>query len=265
MKRSVKLLLTIFSLLIFFVMLTALFILLERGLSINAIYWILPIIYFIQIVLSFTIFFSKRRYEVKTAWLFMMNIPVIGIVSFLLMGLLPFEIKSINKMKKLKEVIHSKEDYSFSNEYSKNNISDPMVSALNISNSAIYKNNELKFVSQKDLVEESVKLIRKAKETINIGFYILSDSIWLKVITNELVKKAKEGVVIKVMFDYIGSRNKYSNKFISTRKKNNIEYAVFKSTKLMKFVSNTNFRYHRRGIMVDKKYCLTGGSNIRDE
>ena len=30
------------------------------------------------------------------------------------MGLLPFEIKSINKMKKLKEVIHSKEDYSFS-------------------------------------------------------------------------------------------------------------------------------------------------------
>ena len=50
----------------------------------------------------------------------MMNIPVIGIVSFLLMGLLPFEIKSINKMKKLKEVIHSKEDYSFSNEYSKN-------------------------------------------------------------------------------------------------------------------------------------------------
>lgn len=86
MKRSVKLLLTIFSLLIFFVMLTALFILLERGLSINAIYWILPIIYFIQIVLSFTIFFSKRRYEVKTAWLFMMNIPVIGIVSFFTNG-----------------------------------------------------------------------------------------------------------------------------------------------------------------------------------
>ena len=265
MKRSVKLLLTIFSLLIFFVMLTALFILHERGLSFNAIYWILPIIYFIQIVLSFTIFFSKRRYEVKTAWLFMMNIPVIGIVSFLLMGLLPFEIKSINKMKKLKEVIHSKEDYSFSNEYPKNNISDPMVSALNISNSAIYKNNDLKFVSQKDLVEESVKLIRKAKETINIGFYILSDSIWLKVITNELVKKAKEGVVIKVMFDYIGSRNRYSNKFISTLKKNNIEYAVFNSTKLMKFVSNTNFRNHRKGIIVDNKYCLTGGSNIGDE
>ena len=66
----------------------------------------------------------------------MMNIPVIGIVSFLLMRLLPFEIKSINKMKILKEVIHSKQDYSFSNEYSKNNISDPMVSALNISPSS---------------------------------------------------------------------------------------------------------------------------------
>ena len=60
----------------------------------------------------------------------------------------------------------------------------------------------------------------KSKETIDIGFYILTMHFWLKVITNELVKKAKEGVVIKVMFDYIGSRNKYSNKFISTLKKN---------------------------------------------
>ena len=95
-------------------------------------------------------------------------------------------------MKILEELIHSKEDFSFSNEYPKNNISDSMVSALNVSNSAIYKINVLEFVSHKDFVEESVKVIRKAKETINIGFYILSDSIWLKVITNELVKKLKK-------------------------------------------------------------------------
>ena len=92
-----------------------------------------------------------------------MNIPIIGIVSFLLMGVLPFEIKSIDKMTNLKEVIRSEGDSAFSNEYSKNDISDPMVRALNISHSGICKNNDLKFVSQKDLVEESVELIRKGK------------------------------------------------------------------------------------------------------
>ncbi|MGL5246356.1 MAG: cardiolipin synthase [Mycoplasmoidaceae bacterium] len=265
MKRSVKLLLTLFSILVLSVSIAILFIFFEQGFPINAFYWILPIIYFIQIILSFIIFFSKRRYEVKSAWLFMLNIPIIGLISFLLMGLLPFEIKSIDKMKKTKEVIYSKEDFFFSNEYSKMNKSDPMVTALNISNSAIYQKNNLKFILQKDLVEETVKLIRKAKKTINIEFYILSDSIWLNVLTNELVKKSKEGVKIKVMFDYIGSHKKMSKNFISTLKKNNIEYSVFNSTKLMKFVSNTNFRNHRKGIIVDNKYCLTGGSNIGDE
>ncbi|MGL4357799.1 MAG: hypothetical protein ACRCSY_03765 [Cetobacterium sp.] len=106
-----------------------------------------------------------------------MNIPIIGLISFLLMGLLPFEIKSIDKMKKTKEVIYSKEDFSFSNEYSEKNKSDPMIAALNISNSTIYEKNNLKFIAQKDLVEETVKLIRKAEKTINIEFYILSDSI----------------------------------------------------------------------------------------
>ncbi|MGL4357800.1 MAG: phospholipase D-like domain-containing protein [Cetobacterium sp.] len=84
-------------------------------------------------------------------------------------------------------------------------------------------------------------------------------------LTNELVKKSKEGIKIKVMFDYIGSHKKINRKFISTLKKNNIEYSVFNSTKLMKFVPNTNFRNHRKGIIVDNKYCLTGGSNIGDE
>ncbi|MGL5640410.1 MAG: cardiolipin synthase [Mycoplasmoidaceae bacterium] len=265
MKRSVKLLLTLFSLLVLAISIAIFFIFFEEGFSINAFYWILPIIYFLQIVLSFIIFFSKRRYEVKSAWLFILNIPIIGLISFLLMGLLPFEIKSIDKMKKTKEVIYSKEDFSFSNEYSEKNKSDPMIAALNISNSTIYEKNNLKFIAQKDLVEETVKLIRKAEKTINIEFYILSDSIWLNILTNELVKKSKEGIKIKVMFDYIGSHKKINRKFISTLKKNNIEYSVFNSTKLMKFVPNTNFRNHRKGIIVDNKYCLTGGSNIGDE
>lgn len=265
MKRSVKLLLTLFSIFVFIILIVLLLFFLLTGFSIDALYWILPIVYFIQIILSFIIFFSKRRYEVKAAWLFIMNIPIIGLFSFLLMGLIPFEIKSINKMKKTKEIIYSKEDFNFSNEYLEKNKSDPMISALNISSSAIYKKNNLKFIMQKDLVEESVKLIRKAKKTINIQFYIISDSIWLNILTSELVKKAKEGVEIKVMFDYIGSHKKFGKKFISTLKKNNIEYSVFNSTKLMKFVSNTNFRNHRKGIIVDNKYCLTGGSNIGDE
>ena len=56
-------------------------------------------------------------------------------------------------MKKLKEVIHTKEDYSFSNEYSKNNIREAMVTALNLSKTATYKNNKLKFVSTIDNLE----------------------------------------------------------------------------------------------------------------
>ena len=82
------------------------------------------------------------------------------------------------------------------------------------------------------------------------------------VITTEIVTKAKEGVVLEVMFDYIGARNKYSIKLISTLKNNIIESAVFNTPKLMKFVSNPNFRNHRKGTMVAKKSPLTGGPNI---
>ncbi|MGL4647502.1 MAG: phospholipase D-like domain-containing protein [Mycoplasmoidaceae bacterium] len=265
MSRLVKFSLMLFSTCIFITIALLVLIYLNSERSIEIIFWSIFGIYLFQIIVAFAIFSSKRRYEVKASWLFALNIPIIGLLAFLTMGLIPFEIKSINQMKKIKEVISVNEDLTFTKKFILENKSNPMTGAYNIQNAPIYNCNKIRMVDQKDLVEESIKLIRSAKESINIQFYIISDSKWLNLILNELVKKSKEGVKIKIIFDYIGSYKKHGKFFINTLKKHKIEYAVFNSTKWMKIVPHTNFRNHRKGIIVDNKYCLTGGSNLGDE
>jgi cardiolipin synthase len=51
------------------------------------------------------------------------------------------------------------------------------------------------------LFESSINIIRSAKKFIFIETYILNDGYWWRAIVAELLKKIKENVQIKIMYD----------------------------------------------------------------
>ncbi|MDE7075565.1 MAG: hypothetical protein K2O21_02930, partial [Malacoplasma sp.] len=96
-------------------------------------------------------------------------------------------------------------------------------------------------------------------------FYIISDCLWFYLLLFELNKKAKEGVKIRFMYDWVGSHKRFNKSNLKFLQKNGIEIREFNPQGFNRYTSITNFRSHRKLVIVDNKYCITGGSNIGDE
>lgn len=238
--------------------------------SISSRFWYIASIifsafYVIQLCFGFHIFFSKRIYEVKSSWLLVLLIPIIGLFTFLMFGTIPFKLLSNDELKDAKKDFMKKHDYEYTMKCIKKGNDKNIQAIYEIQGNPIYEKNDIIFLDRVLFLEKLIEIIRKAKECIYIQYYIIADSAFLRVIINELVKKARKGIKIKLMIDYAGSNNRYPKKLFKELEKEGIETSIFNPPMITKFMSMINFRSHRKSVCVDNKYCVTGGSNIGDE
>ncbi len=80
----------------------------------------------------------------------------------------------------------------------------------------------------------------------------------------KLIKKDKQGVEIRIIYDYLGSRS-FNNSFLKVLRLHGI--LVHPIDKLIVPIFNTkvNYRYHRKITIIDGKFAFTGGFNIGNE
>lgn len=232
---------------------------------------IISLLYIFNSVTCFYILNSKKRIlNVRLCWIFVINlVPIAGLFAFYIFGIVPFKIRNTNEIKKMSEKFNNYEDYTFTkkflnvNENNKKYVDFKFI--YNYSSNAIYENNNIRIIDQSDMFDETIKLIEQAEEFIHLQYYIISDSAWFKFLIEALVKKAKQGIKIRFMFDWAGSHKRFNQANIDYLQKNGVEVKIFNPQGFNKYTSITNFRSHRKGIIVDNKYCITGGSNIGDE
>lgn len=223
----------------------------------------------LEIAFAIRIMVSPRSTYAKASWMIVILVfPVIGILTFLIFGVYPL-LKRQRKayLNQLKSII-DKEDFSFSQEVRKNpELSWLFNYGLNHQYKPIYKNNEIRIISDNTkLFEESINLIRSAKEYINIQSYIYSYSgFWSKIFFTELIKKANEGVKVRLIYDWLGSHKRVHNSIFRQLQKYGVEVACFNPKGLTQFKGATNYRLHSKFIIVDNKTALYGGSNFADE
>ena len=108
------------------------------------------------------------------------------------------------------------------------------------------------------------KCIESAKHFIFIEFYIIAEGKLFDEIFMLLFQKVKSGVEVRVIYDDLGCKNRFSNKI----KKRLIDAGI----KLMPFnrilpvVSfSFNYRDHRKIVVIDGLTAFTGGCNLADE
>ncbi|MDE5766997.1 MAG: cardiolipin synthase [Malacoplasma sp.] len=261
---STILMVTFFCFLVFFIYAT-----IADEFNINYWYIIIFAVYLANNITSFYLLNNKRRIvNVRLCWIFVINfLPVIGIFSFYIFGILPFKIETSKQIKSISYNFDEHENYDFTNSFlskNENNYSD-FKFIFSYMNSPIYQNNKIKILDQSDLFEKTIKTIREAKKFIHIQFYIISDCLWFYLLLFELNKKSKEGVKIRFMYDWVGSHKRFNKSNLKFLKKNGIEIREFNPQGFNRYTSITNFRSHRKLVIVDNKYCITGGSNIGDE
>lgn len=228
----------------------------------------------ISIVVAIVIFLENRHPSKTIVWLMILSInPLIGLLFYSLFGTQykkqdnfkfkpKVDFNTINTIKK-----HDYDNLNFNIELLdlKNNYINLYNLLTNITDTVLTNQSQSKVLTNgKETYESIISEIRKAKQHIHMEYYIInSDKIGNR-IKDELIQKAKEGVKVKILYDYVGSI-KLSKKYIRELRESGIETKSFEKVKFPKFNNKINFRNHRKIIIIDGKVGFVGGINIGDE
>ncbi len=224
------------------------------------------IMYFINTYYTIKIFYDKDRIDTsKKNWLLgFCLLPGFATFFYLWLGFKPdlnnAKDDYINKRKLIKKYESKQEDPT---NHDLKKLSSFFKNTWDIDYSS---NNNIKLIEDNyDLYKKSIDLIRSAKKSIIVQYYIISNDEWFNTFTNELIKKSKQGVEIYFLVDWIGSIGRYNKRVINKLRKNNINFQLFTNNKfpLLHYAHNT--RNHKKIVIVDNKKALYGGSNLSEE
>lgn len=228
-------------------------------------------IFIIQLLFAFRIVSSRRSFYAKASWLLVLMVfPVIGLIVFILFGVNPLKRRRWDKYFVEQKSFIQHEDFSYSKEFMKTAGDDVkwlFSYSLNNMKKPIYKDNHIEVIEDNTrLFEESIKLIRSAKRYINVQSYIFSYSgFWSKIFFTELIKKANDGVKVRVIYDWLGAHRRVNKKIFDELQKYGVEVSCFNPKGISMFKGATNYRLHSKFVIVDNKTALYGGSNFADE
>ncbi|MEO8147479.1 MAG: cardiolipin synthase [Bacteroidia bacterium] len=110
---------------------------------------------------------------------------------------------------------------------------------------------------------EVIKAIENAKYHIHIEYYIFEDDEIGNVIKNLLIRKSREGVKIRFIYDDFGSRS-IRKSFAADLQDAGIEIHPFYKTYFSGLANRWNYRNHRKIVVIDGCIGFTGGINVAD-
>lgn len=111
---------------------------------------------------------------------------------------------------------------------------------------------------------EIIKELRKAKDHIHMEYYIIRDDKLGVHIRDILIEKAMQGVEIRILYDGVGSMQLTRSFFQPLREAGGHIHA-FLPLKFPFLDYRSNYRNHRKILIVDGRVGFLGGLNIGDE
>ncbi|MGE7183601.1 cardiolipin synthase [Peribacillus sp. NPDC006672] len=120
------------------------------------------------------------------------------------------------------------------------------------------------FTSGKILFDDFMKEVKRAQHSIHILFYIVKNDKFSKDFLNLLQSKAEEGVEVRLLVDWVGSK-KISRKTIQELTKSGVHFSFSFKPKLPFLFYTIQKRNHRKITVIDGKIGYLGGFNIGKE
>jgi cardiolipin synthase C len=109
-----------------------------------------------------------------------------------------------------------------------------------------------------------IELIRNAKKSIVLEYFIYNHDTIGKFITHELIKKAKEGVRVRILVDNFMVGQELTPHHSAELLRRGIEIKYYSPIPLISVVK-TQYRNHRKLFLIDDKEFIVGGRNIGDD
>ena len=232
-------------------------------------------LYYLNLTLSVIIvFFQRRDPRTVWTWILVLNfLPIIGIILYLFIGQ-DYRKSRMFKLKSVEDSIRRatirQEKFFTKSEMVKNDLYAKeyhrlMQYNLMSGGSLLTMKNSLDiFTDGNNKFDALIEDIKNAEKYIHLEYYIIKQDYLFLNIAKELIKKADEGVEIRIMFDGMGGRF-MSKKILENLKSHGIKLGVFFPATLGRINFRINYRNHRKIAVIDGKIGYVGGFNIGKE
>ena len=234
------------------------------------------LLYFINFLLTVSLIFLERR-NAQSVWawvLVLFFIPFVGFMLYMLFGRTIYR-QQIFKLDEEDKVglEHLVSEQLEEIKKGRLTLSSPvaekhkkLVHMLLYNNqSFVTSNNSVEtYTNMNDKFDQMIKDIEAAEDHIHFQYYIFKlDGIGNR-LYKALLKKQKEGVSVRILYDDIGSRSLSLKNFTDIKEHGGLVEAFFPS-KLPLVNLRINNRNHRKIVVIDGRIGYIGGSNVGDE
>lgn len=120
------------------------------------------------------------------------------------------------------------------------------------------------FTHGPELFQDYFSELKKAKKHIHILFYICKTDAFSMEFLSILKQKAKEGVEVRLLLDWVGSKS-INRKIIDDLKKWGVDFHFSRVLKAPYFFYSSQVRNHRKITIIDGMIGYTGGYNVGKE
>lgn len=223
------------------------------------------IIHIITVVVMTIVIMMENRNPTKTiAWiLVLLFIPLLGIILYLFFGQ-NYRRSRIVSRRRFKKAEQQTVHHTQLNESLR--LKHGLVPALlNRSCMSIYYSyNDVEILEGGKATFSSIfQAIEAAKHYVHLEYYIIDDDKIGGQLKTLLMRKAQEGVQIRLIYDDVGCW-KLSKRYLGAMKKVGIQCFPFCEVRFPFFTSKVNYRNHRKIVIVDGHTAFTGGINVAD-
>jgi cardiolipin synthase len=236
---------------------------------------LIGVLYLLTVVFIAILIILENRNPVKTiSWiLVLVLLPLIGIVFYLFFGqeyrkTKMYSRKGLKDLEKLRNLTLEQLDnlpenhFQISNRlYSKKRLMNLMLSN---SNAILTNDNEIKVLRNgEETFPEIFRTIELAQHHIHLEYYIIEDDVIGNILRELLIRKAREGVEVRLIYDDVGSWE-LKHKFIRSMSDAGIMVDCFMRVRFPMLTSKVNYRNHRKILVVDGETAFVGGLNFAD-
>ncbi|WP_165020493.1 cardiolipin synthase [Dysgonomonas sp. ZJ279] len=228
---------------------------------------VFQILYVVTALGTMIVVISENRNPLKTiSWvLVLLLLPLVGLIIYYFFG------EDSRKQRLISRKMH--------NELSRNAIEHqdsyekivppkehkPLINLLDrVGEDPLYEGNEVTFYSDgNEKFEALFEEMEKAQNHIHIQYYIFMDDNIGHKVKDLLIRKAAEGVKVRLLYDDVGSW-KAKRKFFKEMQSQGVEVQSFLKVAFKLLTSRVNYRNHRKIVVIDGRVGFVGGMNVAD-
>lgn len=240
---------------------------------------IIAIIYFIFLVIMIVYVILRNKESPSTfAWIFIIVVlPIFGAIIYFLLGrsslitsrkLKIYDQHFVGSMKRTLsffmmnqkraiKLLEDRKDYQFK---------DKLFQLLNKnSESLLTLRNRVEILQNgKEKFPKLIKDLKKAKSFIHMQYYIWEKDELTDSIIKILKKKVKEGVEVRILYDWFGSLF-IPRRYIRKLRKEGIKIQPYTGPGTSTWFHTINYRDHSKIVIIDGKIGYNGGMNMAQE